>query len=148
MFITPEWGKMHNEEVDRRVIKDMSEDYIIKLSVVMDEIDYLKKLILSDQEYILNLEERIHALFVLLSRKMSSEELRRQYRMRKIILSIPVVKRSKVMVDGRPTMAYKVNREEFNRYRQLLELREISLHQILEKNGLTATSKKERVKLG
>jgi len=139
---------MQNGTSEMKVVKDMSEDYILKLSTLLGEIDYLKKLIVSDPEYIVNLEERVHALFVLLSRKMNSNELFKQYQMRRKILSIPVLRKKRIPYQGTAHNQYRIDRTHFQHFRQLLEMREISLHKVMEYHGLTATSKPQRVKLG
>jgi len=134
-----------SDEVEEKVIKDMSEKYNSDVGEIQDEINILKKQILIQPDFIINLMERIHALYIKLNQKMTPNEIKIQNKFRKDISKINLFKYKRILDEyGNVTNQRMIYQSEFIKLKSLLERREIYLNKSLERVGLTSKQKKEK----
>jgi len=134
-----------SDEVGEKVIKDMSEKYNSDVGEIQDEINILKKQILIQPDFIINLMERIHALYIKLNQKMTPNEIKIQNKFRKDISKINLFKYKRILDEyGNVTNQRMIYQSEFIKLKSLLERREIYLNKSLERVGLTSKQKKEK----
>ena len=74
---------LDNHEDLVRVKKDMSEDYVNKLSDLLNTIDRCKQEMITNPYCVLHLNERLHALYMKLDAKMDDKEREEEKQIRK-----------------------------------------------------------------
>ena len=84
--------------VKKQVAQDMALDYNNKISLILSEIDYLKKEIIFDKKKIVFLNERLQALFIKLSPKLIPSQIIKQREFNKQLRNIPLFKNKKVLM--------------------------------------------------
>ncbi len=137
-----------SDEVEEKVIKDMSEKYNSDVGEIQNEINILKKQILIQPDFIINLRERIHALYIKLYQKMVTDEIKIQNKFRKAIAKIKLFKYKRILDEyGTVTDQRIIYQGGFNKLKSLLERREIYLNKVLERVGLTSKQKKEKKRI-
>lgn len=141
-------GLFKKEEEERdQVQKDMSEDYSIKLSNILTLIDQYKQIRIGNGFAVVPLAERLHALFLKLSAKMTQDEIDAQYKFHHEINSIPIVswkRRQKYGEYGPLVNERVIDNKFYPGYVALLEQREIHLNKIMERLGLTNVQKEKK----
>jgi len=131
--------------VKKQVAQDMALDYNNKISLILSEIDYLKKEIIFDKKKIVFLNERLQALFIKLSPKLIPSQIIKQREFNKQLRNIPLFKNKKVLdSDNHVVIQRQIIIENYFKYLDLLEKREIHLNIIMDKLGLTMPIKEEK----
>ncbi len=134
-----------DSEVEEKVIKDMSDKYNDDVSNIQEEINILKQQILIQPDFIINLTERIQALYIKLYQKMKPEEIKIQNKFRKTISKIKIFGYKKMLDDyGNVTNQRLIYQKAFIRLKGLLEKREIYINKAMERVGLTSKQRKEK----
>lgn len=133
----------NNQGDIQKVQRDMSQEYVIKLSKNIDVIDYLKMELDANPSYITILNERIHALFIKLIPKMTKKEVDKQKGLkREIDILRPIVyKWYNNHGDRLNSPLPIINRTDFRIYKEKLEEREIELNKVMERLELSNPSK-------
>lgn len=135
-----------NQDQTPEVKKDMSQDYNEKISNLLAEIDILKQRLLCDPSLIINLTERIHALFIKLSQKMDEKEIAKQINYKRKISGIKLFGTDKYIDEyGNLCTKRMIYKREFFLCKNQLEEREMHLNKCMERIGLTNRSKGRRV---
>jgi len=129
------------QDNERKVAKDMVEIYHEKLSRIQEEIDDYKQQLSVNRLMINNLKERMAALFVFLSPKMTEPEKQKQFLYDKEISKIKIFRYVKRDMDGVIQTILAYDQQSFMKVKKLLELREMHINAILEKLNLTAMKK-------
>ena len=86
-----------SKDIEEKVIKDMSDKYNEDIANIQEQIDILKQQILTNPDFIINLTERIHALYIKLHQKMKPEEITLQNKFRKAIAKVKLFKYKKIL---------------------------------------------------
>ena len=134
-----------SNEIVEKVIKDMSDKYNEDIANIQDEINILKQQILTNPDFIINLTERIQALYIKLIQKMKPEEITIQNKLRKAIFEIKVFGYKKILDEfGNIVNQRLIYQNGFIKLKAMLERREIYLNKVLERVGLTSKQKKEK----
>ncbi len=134
-----------SNDIEEKVIKDMSDKYNEDIAQIQEQIDILKQQILTNPDFIINLNERIQALYIKLVQKMLPEEVKIQNQFRKAIVKVELFKYKKILDDyGNVINQRIIYQGGFNKLKSLLERREIYLNKALERVGLTSKQKKEK----
>jgi len=128
---------------DKKIVKDMTEDYNQKVSRIQDQIDELKQNIIYDPNLVPKLNERLHSLAIKLFPKMTTHEKKMQMHFKKEISNINIGRPQRVMgADGIPRVEFIIERQNLKMYKYMLEKREIEINSVLERIGLTASERK------
>ena len=115
-----------SNEVEEKVIKDMSDKYNDDIAKIQEEIDVLKQQILTNPDFIINLTERIQALYIKLHQKMKPDEIAIQNKLRKAIFNIKVFDYKRILDEyGNVTTQRMIYQKGFIRLKAMLERREI-----------------------
>jgi len=131
--------------VKKQVAQDMALDYNNKISLILSEIDYLKKEIIFDKKKIVFLSERLQALFIKLSPKLILSQIYKQKEFNKQLRKIPLFVNKKVLdSDNHVVIQRQIIMENYFKYLDLLERREIHLNIVMDKLGLTTPIKEEK----
>ena len=134
-----------DSKVEEKVIKDMSEKYNEDIAKIQEEIDILKQQLLTNPDFIINLTERIQALYIKLVQKMKPEEIAIQNKLRKIITRIKVFGYKRILDEYSNVINQRlIYQKGFIKLKSMLEKREIYLNRVLERVGLTSKQKKEK----
>lgn len=134
-----------SNEIGEKVIKDMSDKYNDDIADIQDEINILKQQILTHPDFIINLTERIQALYIKLYQKMSSDEIKIQKKFRKAISKVKLFNNKRILnEEGIVVNQRLIYQKGFIQFKALLERREIYLNKALERIGLTSKGKKEK----
>ncbi len=135
----------NSNEIEEKVIKDMSEKYNEDISNIQEQINILKQQILINPDFIINLTERIQALYIKLHQKMNPNEIIIQNKFRKAIAKVKLFNYKRILDEyGIITNQRIIYQDGFNKLKSLLERREIYLNKALERIGLTSKSRKEK----
>ncbi len=135
-----------SKDIEEKVIKDMSDKYNDDISNIQEQIDLLKQQILTNPEFIINLNERIQALYIkLFQQKLKPDEITLQNKFKKAISKVRVFGYKRILDEyGNITNQRLIYQGKFNRQKYLLEKREIHLNKILGRLGLTSKGRKEK----
>ena len=137
-----------SDEVEEKVIKDMSDKYNEDIANIQEQIDILKQQILTNPDFIINLTERIQSLYIKLHQKMKPDEITIQNKLRKAIAKIKIFDSKRILDEfGNVVNQRLIYQNGFIRLKGLLERREIYLNKALERVGLTAKQKKEKKRI-
>lgn len=135
---------------ESQVMYDFSKEWSERLLKLIDTIDSIKQNLITNKELIITLSERLRALYVLLSPKLTKDEIKVQKNFNRILsdpkLRIFGIKRLKDST-GDIINQKVINNRNFNKVRNLLEKREMTLNISLERLGLTAKHKEKKVKI-
>ena len=138
--------RMMNEQDHTQVRKDMAEDYVSKLSDLLNTIDQCKQEMIVNPYCVLSLNERLHALYMKLDAKMNDDEREEEKKIRLRIGTIHIL-----LVKRNPLNYKEVNRVinmgQYNRYKDMLEERELHLNRVMERVGLTAQQEKRKMRM-
>ena len=134
-----------SKDIEEKVIKDMSDKYNEDIANIQEQIDILKQQILTNPDFIINLTERIQALYIKLHQKMKPEEITLQNKFRKAIAKVKLFKYKKILDEYNNVINQRIIYQGgFNSLKSLLERREIYLNKVLERVGLTSKQRKEK----
>ena len=134
-----------SKDIEEKVIKDMSDKYHEDIAQIQEQIDILKQQILTNPDFIINLNERIQALYIKLYQKMKLDEIKIQNQFRKVIAKIKLFKYKRILDEYNNVINQRIIYQgAFNKLKSLLERREIYLNKALERVGLTSKQKKEK----
>ena len=138
-----------SNEIEEKVIKDMSDKYNEDIAQIQDEINILKQQILTNPEFIINLAERIQALYIkLFQQKLRPDEISTQNKFRKAIAKVRVFGYKRILDEfGNVSNQRLIYQGKFNKQKALLERREIHLNKILGRVGLTSKQRKEKKRI-
>ncbi len=137
-----------SNEVEEKVIKDMSEKYNEDIANIQEQIDILKQQILTNPDFIINLTERIQALYIKLHQKMMPKEIAIQNKLRRDILKVKLFNYKRILDEyGNVVNQRLVYQGGFIKLKILLEKREIYLNKALERIGLTSKQRKEKKRI-
>ncbi|KKN58811.1 hypothetical protein LCGC14_0548170 [marine sediment metagenome] len=140
--------EINSNEVEEKVVKDMSDKYNEDISNIQEQIDVLKQQILINPDFIINLTERIQALYIKLHQKMKSSEVVIQNKLRKAIVKIKLFGHKKILDDSGSIVNQRlIYQSGFIKLKRMLEEREIYLNKVLERVGLTSKQKKEKKRI-
>lgn len=135
---------------EQHVAKDMADDFNSKLAVILEEIDILKKDMITDKGAIKYLDERIEAWFTKIRAKLEiksmQEEINKQNEFRKRLDKLPEpCELSGVdQRNGRNCRPYWIfNMDSWDQYKHILNERESHLNLCMEKLGLTNIEKRD-----
>ncbi len=134
-----------SKDIEEKVIKDMSDKYNEDIAQIQEQIDILKQQILTNPDFIINLNERIQALYIKLVQKMMPKEIKIQNQFRKAIAKVKLFKYKRILDEYNNVINQRIIYQGgFNKLKSLLERREIYLNKALERVGLTSKQKKEK----
>ncbi len=134
-----------SKDIEEKVIKDMSDKYHEDIAQIQEQIDVLKQQILTNPDFIINLNERIQALYIKLYQKMLPKEIKIQNQFRKAIAKVKLFKYKRILDEYNNVINQRIIYQgAFNKLKSLLERREIYLNKALERVGLTSKQKKEK----
>ena len=137
-----------SNDIEEKVIKDMSDKYNEDIAQIQEQIDILKQQILTNPDFIINLNERIQALYIKLVQKMLPKEIKIQNQFRKVISKVKLFKYKKILDDyGNVINQRIIYQGGFNKLKSLIERREIYLNKALERVGLTSKQRKEKKRI-
>lgn len=123
---------------DTTVIRDMSDYYNFRLSQILDNINELWDGIILDKTYIIYLSNELHKLYKQLHPKLKQHEKQKQMQFRKILNSLIPVRIKTVPDRENCLQRVAVVTPHYQKFRQIIEERELHLMECLERIGLTA----------
>ena len=128
-----------NDTIDSKVIKDLSDYFNARLAQYLDKIDELNDQIVTEKIAIQYINNELHKLFKHISAKLGKEEFKTQILYRKAIsrLTPIVIRRTQNHNSGEIEQAYSLT-NQYKRYFELVERREMHLYKCLERIGLTS----------
>lgn len=104
-----------------------------RVNRIMDDLDKLKMELPADSTLIVNISERLHALFITIARKLTQEEQEKQFNYEKQINQLKPFKTIRKNEIGLSCQPRTIRVEKiFNEYKKLVEKREIDLNELLE----------------
>jgi len=137
---------MENNSYNEKYIK--GEYYINRITQLLDQIDQLEQLLTEDKRIIIQLQERLHALYKQIAIELTPQEKKIQIEIMKKLkehYKKMIIKSKTYNEEYKVITIINLNPHHYYKFKSWLEKRQIHLNQILKRIGFLTTQTKKQL---